>query len=95
VAAAAGADYGVAGFAERYDASRPGTAPVVADLLCQYARVGRPELVVDLGCGPGRSTAIWAARAARGVGIEAQPAMLALARRRLTAPHIELRLGSA
>jgi SAM-dependent methyltransferase len=92
---ASGKDYGVPGFAARYDASRPGTAPVVADLLCQYAQTERPRLVVDLGCGTGRSTAIWAARAERVVGIERQEAMLALARQRLAAPHVELRRGRA
>ena len=30
--------YGVPGFAVRYDSSRPRTAAVLMDLLCQYAR---------------------------------------------------------
>jgi trans-aconitate methyltransferase len=65
---ARGRGYGVAGFAERYDESRPGTPAALADLLCRYARTERPRLVVDLGCGTGHSTTIWPARADRVIG---------------------------
>ncbi|HEX2034836.1 MAG TPA: class I SAM-dependent methyltransferase [Chloroflexota bacterium] len=92
---AAMGSYGSPGFAEQYDASRPRTPEVLAELLCQYARVARPRLVVDLGCGTGLSTAVWVERAAAVVGVEQEPAMLALARRRLDAPHVRLQQGSA
>ncbi|MBM7843255.1 class I SAM-dependent methyltransferase [Herpetosiphon giganteus] len=56
--------------ASRYDQARP-TAPVVlVDLLTQLSHTPRPALVVDLGCGTGRSTIIWAERAERVIGIE-------------------------
>ena len=94
-----GSGYGVPGFAERYDASRPGTPTALVDLLCQYARrpggAWRPRLVVDLGCGTGHSTAVWAGRADAVVGVEMEPAMLAVARRRVTAPDVEFREGFA
>ena len=81
--------FGRPGFAEDYDAVRPGTPEVLVDLLCQYARVERPRLVVDLGCGTGLSTEPWAARAERVVGVEPLPEMLAVARGRLP-PNVEL-----
>lgn len=81
--------FGRPGFAEAYDAVRPGTPEALLDLLCQYARVERPRLVVDLGCGTGLSTEPWAARAERVVGVEPLPEMLAVARGRLP-PNVEL-----
>jgi SAM-dependent methyltransferase len=81
--------FGRPGFAEDYDAVRPGTPAALVDLLCQYARVERPRLVVDLGCGTGLSTEPWAARAERLVGVEPLPEMLAVARGRLP-PNVEL-----
>ena len=51
------------------------------DLLAQVPLVS-PGVVYDLGCGPGRSTALLVERfqAARVVGIDNSPAMLAKAR---------------
>jgi SAM-dependent methyltransferase len=74
--------YGAPGFAARYDRYRPCTPQAILDLLCQAAQVERPELVVDLGCGTGHSTEIWAARAGSVVGIEINPAMHAVAQER-------------
>jgi SAM-dependent methyltransferase len=61
---------------------------VLLDVLCRYARVERPRLVVDLGCGTGLSTRAWSGRAERIVGIEPNPAMLAVAE---PAPGVEYR----
>jgi SAM-dependent methyltransferase len=83
------------GFAERYDASRPRVPSALLDLLCQYARVERPGLVVDLGSGTGLSTIVWADRAEQAMGIEAQPAMLAVAQSGSTAPNVQFREGFA
>jgi SAM-dependent methyltransferase len=82
--------FGRPGFAEAYDAVRPAPPAELLDLLCRYARVERPRLVVDLGCGTGLSTEPWLERAERVVGIEPLPEMLAVARRRLAAPNVEL-----
>src|SRR5262245_66046663 len=76
------------GFAERYDQHRPRPPAVLLDTLCRYARVERPALVVDLGCGTGLSTCAWSGRAERVVGVEPNPAMLAAAE---PAPGIEYR----
>ena len=82
--------FGRPGFPEEYDAVRPAPPEVLLDLLCQYARVERPRLVVDLGCGTGLSTAPWLDRAERVVGVEPLPEMLGVARRRLSRPGVEL-----
>ena len=58
------------GLADVYDASRPAPPAVLAELLCRYAGVERPELVVDLGCGTGLATRLWIGRAQRVIGIE-------------------------
>jgi ubiquinone/menaquinone biosynthesis C-methylase UbiE len=73
-------NYSRRGFAAHYDAYRPSPPQIVLDVLCRLARVDRPSLVVDLGCGTGLSTRAWAGRARRTVGVEANPAMLAAAR---------------
>ena len=51
------------GFAGLYDRVRPTPPPALAELLCRYAGVDRPRLVVDLGSGTGLSSrwcAVWA-----------------------------------
>lgn len=58
------------GFADCYDAYRPQPPKALVGLLTQLARVEIPELVVDLGCGTGLSTRIWAKRANHVIGIE-------------------------
>ena len=80
--------YDRAGFAEGYDRHRPRPPDVLLETLCRYARVERPALVVDLGCGTGLSTRAWSGRADRIVGVEPNPAMLASA---AEAPGVEYR----
>jgi predicted TPR repeat methyltransferase len=67
------------GFAAGYDRFRPRPPRALLELLCRYARAPRPTLVVDLGCGTGLSTRAWSGLAARTVGVEPNPAMLAAA----------------
>ncbi len=76
------------GFAGRYDRFRPRPPLVLLELLSRYARVERPALVVDLGCGTGLSTRAWSGLADRVVGVEPNPAMLAAAE---PAPGVEYR----
>jgi SAM-dependent methyltransferase len=61
-------------------------------MLCRYARVERPRLVVDLGSGTGLSARAWLGTADRAVGIEPNPAMRAVAE---PAPGVEYRQGYA
>ncbi len=58
------------GEAANYDAYRPQAPTLIMDILTQLARISRPQLVVDLGCGTGLSTRMWAERAERIIGIE-------------------------
>jgi SAM-dependent methyltransferase len=81
------------GFAARYDECRPAPPAAFADVLTRYAKVDRPALVVDLGCGTGLSTRLWAGRADRVVGIEPNDEMRAVARSRTDAPEITYRAG--
>ena len=69
------------GFAARYDRFRPAPPEALLETLCRYARVERPGLVVDLGCGTGLSSRAWAGRAERVTGIEPNPAMIEEAER--------------
>jgi SAM-dependent methyltransferase len=76
------------GFAGGYDRFRPRPPRALLELFCRYARTERPALVVDLGCGTGLSTRAWSGSAERIVGIEPNPAMLAVAEQ---APGVEYR----
>ena len=76
------------GFAEGYDRNRPRPPQALLELLCRYARVDKPVLVVDLGCGTGLSTRAWSGQAERVVGIEPNSAMLDAAD---PAPGVEFR----
>src|SRR5215203_1993578 len=61
---------------------------MLIETLSRYARVERPAVVVDLGCGTGLSTRAWSGLAERIVGVEPNPAMLAAAG---SAPGVEYR----
>ena len=71
--------------ADHYDSYRPSPPSVLPGLLSQLARVAVPSLVVDLGCGTGLSTFIWAERAQAVVGIDPSGDMLQVARKKLSA----------
>src|SRR5260370_18363142 len=53
-----------------YDAYRPQAPAVVVDVLTQLIQEPNPHLVVDLGCGTGLSTFLWAECAQQVIGIE-------------------------
>lgn len=74
------------GFATGYDRHRPRPPGALLELLCRYARVERPAVAVDLGCGTGLSTRAWSGVAVRVVGVEPNAAMLAAAE---PAPGVE------
>ncbi len=63
------------GLAETYDRYRPSPPSVLVDMLAQIAQTRRPRLVVDLGCGTGLSTRVWADRADEVIGVEPNPEM--------------------
>ena len=76
------------GFADVYDRYRPSPPPELLDVLAFLARVERPRVVVDLGCGTGLSTRAWADRANEVVGVEPNPRMIARARSSTDAPNV-------
>ena len=80
------------GFADGYNRFRPRPPLALLEALCRYARAERPRLVVDLGCGTGLSTRAWSGLAERVIGVEPNPAMLAVAE---PAPGVEYRTAYA
>jgi SAM-dependent methyltransferase len=74
------------GFADWYDRYRPAPPAIVTEILTQLAQVPRPGLVVDIGCGTGLSTRLWAGRAERVVGVEPNADMRGQAQRATTGP---------
>lgn len=71
------------GQAEQYDTHRPSGPAVLPPLLTQLAEAPRPALVVDLGCGTGLSTLLWADAAQQVIGVEPNDDMRQRAERRL------------
>jgi SAM-dependent methyltransferase len=89
-----GSGYDEPGYAERYDAFGPKAPILIVDILTRVSGVKRPRLVVDVGCGTGLSTRLWAAHADRVIGIEPNPHMVRVARQRdWTAANVSYREG--
>lgn len=76
------------GFADVYDVHRPSPPTALLEILALVAEVARPRLVVDLGCGTGLSTRVWADRADYVVGVEPNTAMIERARVATRAPNV-------
>jgi ubiquinone/menaquinone biosynthesis C-methylase UbiE len=67
------------GFADIYDSARPALPLCAIELICLY--LGKtPGRVVDMGCGTGLSTLVWANHCAEVVGVEPSADMLSIAR---------------
>jgi len=58
------------GFAKNYDYFRPAVPKEIVQTLIRLNHKTKPRRVVDLGCGTGLSTRIWAKYASEVVGIE-------------------------
>ena len=67
------------GFAQQYELARPQMPQRVIQLIGMYLGAS-PGRVVDMGCGTGLSTLIWAGACGEVVGVEPSPDMLAVAR---------------
>jgi SAM-dependent methyltransferase len=67
------------GNADLYHRTHPQPPAVLIDRLSQLAQVEMPALVVDLGCGTGLSTRLWAGRAQHVIGIDPSEDMLRVA----------------
>ena len=70
------------GLAEQYDAYRLAAPVALPPLLTQLVEAPRPALVVDLGCGTGLSTLLWADVAQQVIGVEPNDDMRQQAERR-------------
>ena len=81
------------GFADLYDRHRPNPPAVLAELVMQFTGRVRPQLVVDLGSGTGRSSRYWAQRAETVIGIEPTPDMRRQAVASNTDPNVSYREG--
>lgn len=81
------------GYADLYDRYRPAPPEALADVLCRLAQTGRPELVVDLGCGSGLSTRFWAGHAAQVIGFDPSSDMLRVAAARTPQANVAYRSG--
>jgi ubiquinone/menaquinone biosynthesis C-methylase UbiE len=81
------------GFASTYDRHRPTPPAVIAEILSCLAQAPRPKLVVDLGCGTGLSTRMWADRAGQVIGIEPSQDMRQEAEARTGAANVSYRAG--
>ena len=81
------------GFADVYDAFRPHPPAALADVLCAFASIERPQLVVDLGCGTGTSSRYWTGRAERVIGIEPSADMRRQAESATSAEEVTFRAG--
>jgi ubiquinone/menaquinone biosynthesis C-methylase UbiE len=76
-----GMDLGFGGeVADFYHAYRHGYPPAVIDILVGAFKLGRQDLVVDLGCGTGQLTLPVARRVRAVVGMDPEPDMLRRAR---------------
>ncbi len=81
------------GFADVYDTYRPLPPAALADVLCAFAAVERPGLVVDLGSGTGTSTRYWAERADGAIGVEPSADMRRQAQAATAAVNVTFREG--
>lgn len=77
-----------------YQLYRPEPPAAMHEALLRLAKVPRPGLVVDLGCGTGISTRPWAAHAERVIGIDPSPEMVSEARRNTSESGVEYRTGA-
>jgi SAM-dependent methyltransferase len=71
-----------------YDDALPAPPGAFVDALCQRAGGSRPALVIDLGCGAGRSTRIWAARADAVLGVDADRRLIRVAAEQGGGAHV-------
>src|SRR5947209_3039744 len=73
-----------AGLAGLYARHRPGYPPAALDLIAERCKLDSAALLVDVGCGTGIATRLFAARGVRVIGIEPDDDMRAQAQAALT-----------
>ncbi len=81
------------GFGDLYDRYRPNPPAVLADILTRLADTPQPDLVVDVGCGTGRSTRYWSGIAKQVIGVDPTEDMRRTAESLTHDPTISYREG--
>lgn len=69
------------GFAQLYENSRPTIPAAACDMVLNYLEQ-KPEQIVDLGCGTGLSTLVWAGICDNIIGIDPNEEMLSIAKQK-------------
>jgi ubiquinone/menaquinone biosynthesis C-methylase UbiE len=78
------------GVAELYDAARPGYPETLVDQVSRAAGLRPGDRVLEIGCGTGKATRLFAQRGVRVVALEPGSNLIGVARRSLTEfPNIE------
>jgi SAM-dependent methyltransferase len=80
------------GLADTYARNRPDYPAAAVEHIIQHCGLGGDALLVDVGCGTGISTRLFAARGVQVIGIEPNDDMLARAE---AAPGVRYRKGTA
>lgn len=70
------------GFADIYENTRPAAPRQAIEIILRYLN-RKPACVVDLGCGTGLSTMVWAGIADEIIGIEPSPDMIEIAKKKV------------
>lgn len=81
------------GFPATYDRYRPRPPAALPPILLRLAQTQHPDLVVDLGCGTGHSTLVWAEHARSVVGVEPNEAMRRHAQSKPVPANVTFRAG--
>lgn len=76
-----------------YDAVRPGYPEALVDDALALAGVPPRGLLVEVGCGTGQATRLFAARGHRVIAVDAGAEVAALARARLAGLDVDVRVG--
>lgn len=81
------------GFHELYEKYRPVLPQEIVELICKVLSSREPELLVDLGCGTGNSTALWRDISKNSIGIDSNPEMIEFAKANHQDARVHFQLG--
>ncbi|MGI6029833.1 MAG: class I SAM-dependent methyltransferase [Candidatus Heteroscillospira sp.] len=74
------------GMSQIYERGRPAVSPELADMLEQYLG-HKPDCVVDVGCGTGKSLSVWTSRARSIYGLEPNKEFHGVAERKFSSEN--------
>lgn len=76
--------------AEDYAAVRPGYPAAVLDWIATHVPLGPETRILEIGCGPGKATRLFAERGCRITALEPDPALADIARRELDEERVRV-----